>query len=59
MDCVFSYWDRSESEMINCKYRIETGDRVEYILSDKIKIICYNGVDKNLETDLDKILTGF
>ena len=50
--------------MINYKYRIETGDRVEYILSDEIKIICYKGgdkscVDKPLETDLDKILTGF
>ena len=45
--------------MINYKYRIETGDRVEYILSDEIKIICYKGVDKNLETDLDKILTVF
>ena len=45
--------------MINYKYRIETGDRVEYILSDEIKITCYKGVDKNLETDLDKILTGF
>lgn len=45
--------------MINYKCKIETGNRVEYILSDEIKIICYKGVDKNLETDLDKILTGF
>ncbi len=41
--------------MINYKCKIETGNRVEYILSDEIKIICHKGVDKNLETDLDKI----